>query len=119
MKETKRIIRGLRKNKNLKQSEIADFLKISQQTYSSYEIGRNGIPLNIVMSLADFYNVSTDFLLGRTTYEQGVMNLNKLIIADYSVGQLISDVLSLDNNGRKYVVECIGLQKLKAKNKNI
>ena len=60
-----RKIKGLREEKNLTQQEIANYLNISQRTYSYYENGRN-IPIEIIIKLADFYNVSVDYILGRT-----------------------------------------------------
>ena len=39
---------------------------MSQMGYSKYETGENDIPTAILLKLADFYNVSTDYLLGRT-----------------------------------------------------
>ena len=41
-------------------------LNVHQTTYSDYELGRINIPIPSLHTLADFYNVSTDYLLGRT-----------------------------------------------------
>ena len=117
MKSFADIIRGLREDKDLKQSEMAILLHVTQQQYSRYENGVSEPSLRTLEILADYYNLSADFLMGRTKCEQSLEGLNKIITADYSVGQLISDVMSLDNDGRKYILECISLQKLKAKNK--
>lgn len=59
-------IRDLREDKDIKQKEIADFLNCSQQVYSNYELGQRDIPTEILIKLADFHNVSTDYLLGLT-----------------------------------------------------
>lgn len=59
-------LRDLREDKDMKQSEIADLLKIRQTVYSRYERGYQNIPLEHLLTLADFYNVSTDYILGRT-----------------------------------------------------
>ena len=56
----------LREDNDLKQRELAALLNCSQVCYSYYELGRREIPLALLMKLADFYNVSTDYLLGRT-----------------------------------------------------
>ena len=64
-----RRIKGLREEKNLNQSEVAKFLNISQRTYSYYENGRD-IPISLLIKLADFYNVSIDYLLNRTNVRQ-------------------------------------------------
>lgn len=59
-------IRDLREDNDLTQKEIAGKLNISQRAYSHYENGSRNIPLNIIVKLADVYNCSVDYLLGRT-----------------------------------------------------
>ncbi len=59
-------LRDLREDKDLKQKDLADLLKIHQTTYSDYELGRLNIPVATLHILADFYKVSIDYLLGRT-----------------------------------------------------
>lgn len=59
-------IRNLRIDSDRTQQEIADYLGISQNTYSQYEIGKLNYPVDVLMKLADFYEVSVDYLLGRT-----------------------------------------------------
>ena len=59
-------LRDLREDKDLKQKEIAELLKVHQTTYSDYELGRLNIPVAAIHTLADFYHVSVDYLLGRT-----------------------------------------------------
>ena len=58
-------LRGLRKGKDLNQTQIAAVLGISQRGYSKYETGENDIPTQVLLRLADFYGVSVDYLLGR------------------------------------------------------
>jgi len=60
-------LRDLREDNDLKQKDIADLLNIHQTTYSDYELGRLNIPIPSVHILADYYHVSTDYLLGRTS----------------------------------------------------
>ena len=59
-------IRSIRIDRGFTQDQIAKYLGISQNTYSQYEIGVLNYPLDAVVKLADFYGVSTDYLLGRT-----------------------------------------------------
>lgn len=59
-------LRDLREDKDLKQKDLADLLKVHQTTYSDYELGRLNIPVNAIHALADFYGVSVDYLLCRT-----------------------------------------------------
>ncbi len=59
-------IRDMREDADLTQQQVADMLFINRRTYSSYEIGTRGIPLEILSQLADILQTSTDYLLGRT-----------------------------------------------------
>lgn len=59
-------LKDLREDKDLNQTQLANLLFMKQQQYSRYETGKIEIPLNILISLADFYNVSLDYLTGRT-----------------------------------------------------
>lgn len=63
-------LRDLREDRDLKQKDISDLLKIHQTTYSDYERGRLNIPVCALHTLADFYGVSVDYLLGRTSTKQ-------------------------------------------------
>lgn len=59
-------LKELRKDKDLYQKDIADYLKIDQSNYSKYELEKISIPLEYLKQLADFYNTSTDYILYRT-----------------------------------------------------
>ena len=59
-------IRDLREDRDMNQTEVAKLLGMSQTGYSKYETGEHDIPTAILVKLADYYNVSVDYLLGRT-----------------------------------------------------
>ena len=59
-------IRDLREDADLTQKAVADYLHIRQNTYSQYENRQRQIPLDSLIKLARFYNVSTDYILGLT-----------------------------------------------------
>ena len=59
-------IRDLREDSDKKQKEVAAYLMCDQSLYSKYERGERPLPLEMAAKLADFYNVSIDYLLGRT-----------------------------------------------------
>ena len=63
-------LRDLREDRDLKQKNLADLLKVHQTTYSDYELGRLNIPNSALQALADYYGVSIDYLLGRTNEKQ-------------------------------------------------
>ena len=59
-------IRDLREDADLSQQEIADMLNVSQTTYSRYESGVLDIPYRSLVTLAQYYKTSVDYLLGLT-----------------------------------------------------
>lgn len=59
-------LRDLREDKDINQTDIAKLLFTSQTVYSRYERGALTIPVEHLLILANFYNVSTDYILGRT-----------------------------------------------------
>lgn len=59
-------LRDLREDKDMKQADTAKMLGIQQTVYSRYERGFQNIPIEHLLKLADYYNVSTDYILGRT-----------------------------------------------------
>ena len=63
-------IRNLRIDNGYTQKQIGEYLGISQNTYSQYEIGVLNYPVDVIMKLADLYHVSTDYLLGRTSKKE-------------------------------------------------
>ena len=59
-------IRDLREDADLKQKEIAQYLMCDQSLYSKYERGTRPLPLELAIKLAQYYNVSLDYLVGIT-----------------------------------------------------
>lgn len=59
-------IKNLREDNDLTQQNLADYLKISRSAYKNYENGERGIPTEILIRIADFYNVTIDYLVGRS-----------------------------------------------------
>ncbi|MBO5383686.1 MAG: helix-turn-helix transcriptional regulator [Ruminococcus sp.] len=59
-------LKDLREDMELNQTDIANILFTSQTVYSRYERGVRTIPVEHLLILADFYNVSVDYILGRT-----------------------------------------------------
>ena len=59
-------IRDLREDRDLTQQELASYLHIKQNTYSQYENGQRQLPVDVLIALAKYYNVSTDYILGLT-----------------------------------------------------
>ena len=60
-------LKDLREDADIKQQEIASYLHIKQNTYSQYENGQRQLPIEFLIALAKFYDVSTDYILGLTS----------------------------------------------------
>ncbi len=59
-------LKEIREDRDLLQKDVAKILGIKQQQYSEYEIGKRVIPIEYLSKLADFYNVSIDYILSKT-----------------------------------------------------
>ena len=66
----KTIIKDLREDHDLTQTDVSKLLNISQVAYSYYELNRRNIPIEVLIKLADFYHTSIDYLLYRTEIKQ-------------------------------------------------
>lgn len=65
-------LRDLREDKDLSQSDIANKINTTQSYYAQYENGKRPIPFERVIELANFYNVSLDYIAGRTNDKLGL-----------------------------------------------
>ena len=113
MKNYQEIIRDLRTDRDLTQTDIAKVLGTKQQHYSKYENGENEMPVRAFVVLADFFGVSVDYLLGRPAGGQDYDVLESKINSNTTAGEVISDILSLDPANCDAVVDYIFMQKLK------
>ena len=60
-------LRGIREDRDIRQKDVAAYLNVSQNTYSQYETGVISLTAEVLIKLADYYNVSIDYLLDRTS----------------------------------------------------
>ena len=67
-----RRIRELREDHDLTQQQVADYLGMKHPQYFRYEQGYRDIPTDMLIALAKFYKVSTDYLLGLTSEKSSV-----------------------------------------------
>jgi transcriptional regulator with XRE-family HTH domain len=62
-------LKHLREDADLNQTQVANYLGMSQTGYSKYEIGENDIPTQVLIKLAQFYKTSVDYILGLTDHK--------------------------------------------------
>ena len=67
-------LKELRTKRGISQSQVANDLGISLRAYQNYEYGQREPNIDMINKLADYFNVSTDRLLGRTTKEQDIID---------------------------------------------
>ena len=91
----------------MNQTDIAEIINKNQQQYSRYEKGTRELPLSALMKLADFYGLSTDYLLGRTNRKEGAVSIGEQITSEFSAGEVISDIAMLSPERRAAAVEFI------------
>jgi len=70
-------IRNLREDNDKKQRELAEYLHVSQNTYSQYENGVLSLSPETLIKLAEFYNTSVDYLLGLTNEKKPYERVKK------------------------------------------
>ena len=63
-------LRGMREDRDLTQTQIADILGTSQTMYARYERGANEMPIRHLVTLCKFYNVSADYFLDTRPRQQ-------------------------------------------------
>ena len=65
-------IQDLRIDSDLSQKKIGEILHISQRSYSHYETGSRNIPIEMLIRLADYYDTTIDYLVGRTDNKEPI-----------------------------------------------
>ena len=59
-------LRNLREDRDMTQAKAGEYLHISQRSYAHFEAGTREIPVEVLVALADLYEVNLDYLVGRT-----------------------------------------------------
>lgn len=117
MAEMGEILAELRKDKHLLQKDLADFLSISIGTVSNYETGAHEPDFETLCKLADFFQVSTDYLLGRTDLPYDVRKLSEPVRNGITISDITHTLLNMSQENLDSVLEYMEL--LTYKNKMI
>ena len=89
-------LKKLREKNKLTQEQLAEKLMISKATVSHYEQGINKPNLDTIIKLAEIFDVSVDYLLGRTSVSTPFSSLKKSFTSEISLDDFITMLLSLD-----------------------
>ncbi len=99
------LLATLRKERGVLQKEVAAYLNVTVATISNYEKGVHLPDLETLILLADFFDVSTDYLLQRTNYKSSISMLNKQIAPDFTICDLLNTVLELDDRNTQSLMD--------------
>lgn len=89
-------IRDLREDNDLTQNELCKKLYMHKTTYTNYEQGKHTVPLDFAVTLADFYNVSLDYIAGRTN----ISSVNKNDFISDEALDIIKKYMSLSERNK-------------------
>lgn len=96
-------LRDLREDKGKTQAEISSLLGTTQQIYSRYETNRTDLPLRHLIKLADYYQVSADYILGRTSYPKNPPEMAKPFLKNVTYGEVNGRISRLPDFHEKAV----------------
>lgn len=102
-------LRELRKQLEIRQTDLAEYLSCSPGTVSNYENGTHYPDLETLSMLADYYRVSTDYLLGRSLLNDKVVSLDQIIFGFFTVGDLLWLQNHLSEKAKNFLVYSIKL----------
>lgn len=93
-------MKQLRDDRDYTQTQVAEFLGISQQAYSNYERNVRELPSRLIPGLSKLYNVSPGYILGTDADCQGFYNLNSPYIQNITLRDMLSNLTRLNMENR-------------------
>lgn len=102
------ILKDLRQNRELTQSQVAKAINISESSIAHYEKGISLPSVDTLVLFAKFFNVTTDYILGLSTMKSDYNTMmNKTFSGTTTYGKMIEKVQSLSNRNRSIISELI------------
>lgn len=102
-------IAELRKDRGLTQKDFANILHVSKSAVSHYEQGISVPTIQVLIAIADYFNVNVDYLLGRCKDNIKYSDINSIYSGSFTVGKLLTMSLSLSKKKRKYLIDTINM----------
>lgn len=109
------VLSELRQDKGIYQKELAKILNVSTSTISNYETNAHLPDFITILNIADYFNVSIDYLFGRTNFNFDYNTLNKKINGEITVGEILNQILNFDEQNIQSLIDYLGLLNLRNK----
>lgn len=106
----------LRQDKGLYQKELAKTLNVSTSNISNYETNVHLPDFKTILTIADYFNVSVDYLFGRTSFKFNYTTLNQKINEEITTGEILNTILSFDEKNKNSLLDYLELLKLRDEN---
>lgn len=106
----------LREEKGIFQKELAANLNVCVSTISNYENNVHYPDVPLLCQLAEYFDVSTDYLLGRTDYRHNLNTLNQKLSREYTVSEFVNTTLELPQKDIANLVEYLELLVIRKQN---
>lgn len=100
-------LKRLRENRGYTQQQLAKALNVSKNSVSHYELNISMPGLDVLLEISDLFDVSLDYLLGRTDVNLSSNLLNKQIDKDMTVAQAVESILKLDKQHRSDFIKLL------------
>lgn len=107
MAEFGELLAELRKDRSMTQHELADVLHVSVGTISNYEKSVHFPDIEKLVNLADFFNVTTDYMLGRCESNLSPDVFQEMVTEDKTVGDIITTLRQLPEERKRMLVQII------------
>ncbi len=108
----------LRKQRNIKQSDFAKQLHVSVSTISNYENNVHQPDIPTLTKIADYFNVSADYLLNRTQYSFPLSYLETQKIDRFSIASFFNSVLQLSESSQTDLIKYLNLLEMHDRKEN-
>lgn len=113
------VLTALRKEKKVGQKELAIYLNLSTGTISNYENGVHCPDLHTLCKLADYFDVTTDYLMGRTEYRYTSQKMNQQLSKEYTLSDVVDSVLTCNSSSVNHLMEYAQFLQYKQNHENL
>lgn len=100
-------LRFLRERNGKTQEDISKVIGTTQQIYSRYETSKTELPVRHLLNLSSYYNVSTDYLLGRIDYQNIPPEFSNPLIQSVTIGDFVCRIDSFSSKTKRLLVDYV------------